>query len=128
MTRRNATMAAQTIHVARARSYLWRWWVIAALLGFVGALTIKTAIEILAEIGGFAAALEAIPPTLFGTFFGAMLGISSGLAQWLVLRRRLAGVGAWVPATLITLIVFWTLHNAEAFGFAHTPWGLVGQG
>jgi hypothetical protein len=116
------------MRIARARNYLWLWWIIASLLGFVGAITIKTTIEILAEIGGFTAALESIPPTLFGTFFGAMLGISNGLAQWLVLRRRVAGVGAWVLATLITLIVFWTLHNAEVFGFAHTPWGLVGQG
>src|SRR6188474_1963894 len=99
-------MATQTIRIARAGTYIWLWWLLAGLAGFVGAMTIKTAIEILADLGGFTAVLEAIPPTLFGTFFGAMLGVSSGLAQWLVLRRRIHGVSAWVPATLLTLIIF----------------------
>ena len=53
-------MATQTIRIARARSYFWLWWLLAALAGFVGCMTIKTAIEILADIGGFTAALEAI--------------------------------------------------------------------
>jgi hypothetical protein len=101
---------------------------LAGLMSFVGGMTIKTVIEILADIGGFSAALEAISPALFGALFGAMLGLSAGLAQWLVLRRRLAGVGAWLPATMLTLTLFWFLHNAEVFGFAHSPWGLVGQG
>jgi hypothetical protein len=121
-------MATQTIRIARAGNYLWLWWFITGLLGFVGGMTIKTVIEIMADIGGFTATLEAISPPMFGALFGAMLGLSTGLAQWLVLRRRIAGVGAWLPATLVALTLFWLLHNAEAFGFAHTPWGLVGQG
>src|SRR5215217_6082431 len=107
-------MATLTIRMARTGNYLWLWWALTGLLGFVGGMTIKTVIEILADLGGFAAALETISPAMFGALFGAMLGVSSGLAQWLVLRRRLDGVSAWLPATLVALIVFWTLHNAEA--------------
>jgi len=121
-------MATQTVRVARAGNYLWLWWALTGLLGFVGGMTIKTIIEILADIGGFSATLEAISPAMFGALFGAMLGVSTGLAQWLVLRRRIEGVGAWLPATLAAWTLFWLLHNAEAFGFAHSPWGLVGQG
>jgi len=121
-------MATQTVRVARASDIFWLWWGLAGLAGFVGGMAIKTAIEITADLGGFTAALEAIAPPVFGALFGAMLGISTGLAQWLVLRRRLGGVGAWLPATLAALVLFWLLHNAEVFGFAHSPWGLVGQG
>ena len=121
-------MATQTVRMVRTGNYLWLRWAITGLAGFVGGMTIKTIIEILADIGGFSAALESISPAMFGALFGAMLGVSTGLAQWLVLRRRIAGVGAWLPATLFTTTLFWLLHNAEVFGFAHTPWGLVGQG
>jgi hypothetical protein len=121
-------MATQTVRVACASDTFWLWWGLTGLLGFGGGMAIKTAIEIAADLGGFTVALEAIPPPVFGALFGAMLGVSTGLAQWLVLRRRLGGVGAWLPATLAALVLFWLLHNAEAFGFAHTPWGLVGQG
>ncbi|HEY3229576.1 MAG TPA: hypothetical protein VGJ87_10165, partial [Roseiflexaceae bacterium] len=121
-------MLTQTMRVARAGSNLWFWWFFTGVLGFIGGMTIKTGIEILADIGGLTAALEALSPAVFGAFFGAMLGLCTGLAQWLVLRRRLDGVGAWVPATLGAWTLFWLLHNAELFGFAHSPWGLVAQG
>jgi hypothetical protein len=121
-------VATQTIRVARAGNYFWLWWFLAALAGFVGGMTIKTAIEILADIGGFTAALEAIPPVVFGALFGAMLGSCTGLAQWLVLRRRIAGVDAWLPATFGATVLFWTLHNSGLLPFWVTPWGLVVQG
>jgi len=35
-----------------------------------------------------------------GATFWALLGLVLGIAQWLVLRRHLPGVGWWVPATL----------------------------
>ena len=121
-------MATQTIRAARVTNLFWLWWGLTGLLGFIGGMTLKTLIEILADIGNFTAVLEAIPAPVFGALFGAMLGASTGLAQWLVLRRRIAGVGAWLPATLAATSLFWLLHNAEVFGFAHSRWGLVGQG
>jgi hypothetical protein len=121
-------MATQTLPMARTGGRLWLWWGLAGVLGFIGGMTIKTVIEILADIGGFSAVLEAISPPVFGALLGAMLGLCTGLVQWLVLRRRVAGMNLWLPATLVAWVVFWYLHNAEAFGFAHTPWGLVGQG
>ena len=120
-------MTAQTISIRRAGDKLWLWWGLAGLLGFAGGMAIKTAIEIAADLGGFAAALESIPAPLFGALFGAMLGGCTGLGQWLALRRRLAGVGAWAPATLAAWALFWTLHNS-VLPFAHSPWGLVLQG
>lgn len=121
-------MATQTLPAARSRSALPLWWAAASLAGFVGGMTIKTLIEIAADLSGYTAALEAISPPVFGALFGLMLGSATGLFQWLVLRRRLAGVGLWPLATLSAYTIFWLLHNAEAFGFAHTPWGLVVQG
>ena len=121
-------MATHTVRMARTGDLLWLWWFFTGVAGFVGGMTIKTIIEILAEIGGFTPVLEAIPPALFGALLGAMLGVSTGFVQWLVLRRRLTNIGAWLPVTLATLSLFWFLHNAEVFGFAHTRWGLVLQG
>jgi hypothetical protein len=120
-------MATQTMRVPRA-SNLWFWWCLTGVLGFIGGMTIKTSIEILATIGGFEATLETISPPVFGALFGTMLGLCTGLAQWLVLRRQISGVGSWMPATLLAWALFWLLHNAEIFGFAHSPWGLVAQG
>ena len=36
-----------------------------------------------------------------------LVGLFVGLAQWLVLRRRLDGVGWWIPATLAASPVIW---------------------
>ena len=121
-------MTTQTLSVTRTSARLPLWWLVAGVAGFVGGMAIKTAIEILAAVGGFTPVLESISPAMFGALLGALLGSCTGLAQWLVLRRYIAGLGAWLPATTGAYIVFWLLHNAEAFGFAHTPWGLVGQG
>jgi len=121
-------VATQTIRVARAGNYFWLWWVLAALAGFIGGMTIKTAIEILADVGGFTTTLEATPPVVFGALLGAMLGSCTGLAQWLVLRRRIADVGAWLPATFSATVLFWTLHNSGVLPFWVSPWGLVVQG
>lgn len=110
------------------QSLFWLWWPVASFAGFLLGVTLKTLVEIVADATGNSAVLEAIPFPLFGTFLGAMLGFSTGLFQWLVLRRRLENIGAWAFATGLAWTVFWTLHNAGAFGWAHTPWGLVGQG
>jgi hypothetical protein len=104
------------------------WWTLAGLAGFVVGMTLKTLVEIIAGITGQSAVLESIPAPLFGTFLGLMLGVSIGFFQWLVLRRSLKNSSAWISGTVFAYTLFWTLHNAGAFGWAHTPWGLVGQG
>jgi hypothetical protein len=121
-------MTTQILPALRQGGSLWWRWFFAGVFGVVGGLAIKFGVDILADIGGFAAVLEAISPVVFGAFLGTMLGLCTGLAQWQVLRRRIDGVGACVPATLLALLVFWILHNAGVLGFAHSPWGLVGQG
>jgi uncharacterized integral membrane protein len=112
----------------RTTNLLWLWWTLAGFLGFIGGMTIKTTIDIVAEVGGFNATLEAISPTFFGTLFGAMLGVSVGFFQWLVLRRKIKNSLPWIGATTLSWILFWTLHNAGVFGFAQSPFGLVMQG
>ena len=121
-------MATQTMRITRKSKTLWLWWGLTGVLGFVGGMTIKTAIEIIAGLGGWSAALEAFPPIVFGALLGAMLGSCTGLAQWLVLRRRLDRVGTWLPATFGALVLFWTLHNSGLLPFWVSPWGLVVQG
>jgi hypothetical protein len=121
-------MTTQTLRATRASNNFRIWWTLAAVAGFVGGMTIKTGIEIAAEIGGFTAVLDAIPPILFGALLGAMLGICSGLAQWLVLRGRMAGASLWPLATFSASTLFWTLHNSGYLPFAYSPWGFVVQG
>lgn len=49
-------MATQTVPLRRAANLLWLRWGLAGLLGFVGGIAIKTAIEIAAEAGNFTTA------------------------------------------------------------------------
>lgn len=36
--------------------------------------------------------------------FGACSGVGIGLAQWLLIRRRVANTGTWVPANIVGLV------------------------
>lgn len=91
----------------------WLRWVAANALGeLLGLAPIALAglalARVLAESGGVAAALAAM---LIFCILGALEGAVMGLAQWLVLRRRLPEVTrrSWVLATLIGAVAAWLL-------------------
>jgi hypothetical protein len=90
----------------------WLRWVVANAAGelfglgpvaFVGIL----AVRVLAEGGGMEAVVGLVLFTLLGAFEGAVVG----LAQWLLLRRRLPNLGrrSWVLATVAGAIAAWFL-------------------
>lgn len=91
----------------------WLRWVAANALGELlglapAALAGLILARVLVESGGAAAALAAM---LIFCILGALEGAVVGLAQWLVLRRRLPEVTrrSWVLATLIGAVLAWLL-------------------
>jgi hypothetical protein len=86
-------------------------WILANILGwpigfFLGAQ--------LASIWGFT-------EFAFGAVIGAMIGLVLGLAQWLVLRTKLAGSSWWIPVSIIawTLSLIAYLPGLNAMGFLY---------
>ena len=74
-----------------------RWWVVASIVGFgVGRL-----------LGD--AAAQGVSASLGYALSGAILGVSVGLAQWLILRRHAAQAGWWVPACGLAWAVGWSI-------------------
>jgi hypothetical protein len=76
--------------------YLQR--VLASAMGFgVGAIL------------GMLASIALLPrdtsPVVFAASFGVLFGAVGGLAQWLVLRRKIPEVGLWVPASALGFMV-----------------------
>ena len=79
-------MASMKLRLTQTERRLGLPWVIANIVGWV--------------IGFFVC--EAVN-TFLATFFvdGLIIGASVGIAQWLVLRRRIAPIGWWVVASIV---------------------------
>jgi hypothetical protein len=84
-------------------------------LGWLLATILGVALGIALMFAGVGALLDDVPPALFGAGLGAVFGTAIGVAQWLVLRRRVGGAGAWVPLTSVSWTVFWALNIAGVF-------------
>ena len=89
---------------------LWLQWVLVSILGFgVGAAignAAANAIPPMTCTQSFSdnpierlTNLPCIQPSLGLVVIVIILGLAGGFMQWLVLRRRIAGAGWWVPAT-----------------------------
>jgi hypothetical protein len=94
-------MAAERSHVGWR---LWLWWVLASTTGLA-----------LGFAGGYAAGFAiggAISGIASQSVFGAMVGVSFGTTQWLVLRRRVSRAGWWVLATTLGMGVGFALVRA----------------
>ncbi len=85
----------------------WLSWVLATVIGVVLGIALMFA--------GAGALLDGKPRAVFGAGLGGVFGTTIGLAQWLVLRRHVGGIGAWVPLTVLGWVVFWALNIAGAF-------------
>jgi hypothetical protein len=103
------TQDAATIDTERAPV---RW---TFLLGWLLATVAGVAVGVAFMFAGVGALLDDAPPAVFGAGLGAVFGTTTGLAQWLILRRYVSGIGVWVPLTSAGWIIFWTLNIAGAF-------------
>ena len=92
--------------VLRRRIAGVRWWILASIVGFA--------------IGKFAAdAVVQSEPGIAGVVLsGAVIGISSGFAQWLVLVRHVSRAELWVVASALGWAIGWVVIGAvdEAIG------------
>ena len=88
----------------------WFTWLLATLAGAVAGLLASMPVQAI-----LMAALPSQPPppwtptetaliVLFKGAEGGMMGAGMGFGQWLVLRRRLPGTGAWVLATALACL------------------------
>jgi hypothetical protein len=91
---------------------LWFQWVLAGVLGYGGGTTIGNALANLIPAmtctqsfsDSFIDRLTNIPciqPSLSLMLIVFILGLAGGFMQWLVLRRRIAGAGWWIPASAL---------------------------
>lgn len=85
----------------------WLRWLLATIIG--------VALGIALMFAGVGMLLDDTPPVVFGVGLGAVFGTTIGIAQWLILRRHVGGIGAWVPLTSAGWMVFWALNIAGAF-------------
>jgi hypothetical protein len=100
-------MAALNIERTSVGRAFWLRWVLVNITGvFVGIALMFAGVGVL---------LDETPQAVFGAGLGAVFGTTLGIGQWLVLRRYLDGIGAWVPLTIVSWIGFWALNIAGAF-------------
>ena len=83
--------------VVRRRIAPMRWWVLASIAGFGVGLA-----------AGEALALN-LSAQVAGVLTGVIIGTALGIAQWLVLRRRLTQAWWWVLANIAAWGVGWPL-------------------
>ena len=107
--------------VLRRRIARAGWWVPASGLGFPIALVIALGAGM--SLGGNSIAA----PMLLGVVFG----ILSGIMPWLILRRRLARAGWWIPAHLLGSLVGGALgiiafHAMALLRLYQFPWTAAG--
>ena len=108
--------ALDEVRIERTRAgwRFWLQWVLASMLGFgVGAamagfipnsITSMTCMQsssdsLIDRLTNFPCNLQ----TLVLLLMVVILGLAGGFMQWLVLRRRIAGTGWWVPASTLSL-------------------------
>lgn len=91
--------------VLRRRIAPMGWWVLVSIIGF--------------GVGKFAGevAVQGMPTGVGHAVTGAIIGVSIGIAQWLVLRRHVARAEWWVWANIAAWALGWSLislaENAE---------------
>lgn len=108
-----STIARSSTHNV---GFLLRW-LLASSAGVVIGMALLLAASIMLE--GFVAQLPGTSGDwVFGLVVGCSFGSCLGVAQWLVLRRFLAGTAIWIPATMAAfvfacLIIFGLLNGGD---------------
>jgi hypothetical protein len=97
----------------RIRFAAWIRWLLFTSAGLVAGLVVFIIVgSFLGEAG------DEAPPIVFGSVLGVIFGTTFGIAHWLVLRRYLDRIAAWIPAsaaafTLATAVVFALLNGDD---------------
>lgn len=97
----------------------WRF-----ICAWTGASLLAVSVSFGLMLAGLGTLLNYASPLVFGAAVGALFGFTSGLAQWLVLRRRLDGGFGWVLVTGLAWMLFWSLNMTGVFGHGE---GMVGK-
>jgi predicted Ser/Thr protein kinase len=103
-----------TGHRVDEKWVLWAGWLLATALGWavgwaVGAPLSESVARPIGETGAMLAA-----ETLGGAVAWGTLGLMTGVAQWLVLRRHMSNAGWWVPASVIGWAVAGSVRWSQA--------------
>jgi hypothetical protein len=100
-----------TSNGALSNRAFWLQWVVANLLGeFVGlGLVGLIGYAMVAVFGEPNAFFQALAFAIVAVALGALEGSIVGYAQFLVIRRRLPQLRAWVAATILGAVIAWTL-------------------
>ena len=96
--------------------WFWLLWLLATIAGLIVSLAIMFV--------GLGAMLDNAPEAVFGAVFGGVLGAGYGVAQWVMLRKYVDGIGWWVPLTVVGWTVFWAANIAGLLGEGR---GLAGK-
>jgi hypothetical protein len=73
------------------------WWIVVSIVGFgIGKLVSD-------QIG------QALPGPVGMVLGGAAIGLSAGVAQWLILSRRYSHAGLWIGANVVGWAAAWSL-------------------
>lgn len=78
-------------------------WVVANLLGWIVGITTAESLTWLAARRGLPWSFDSDLVASYAIL--VMLGITVGVGQWIVLRRRLPGAATWIPATMVGFLV-----------------------
>lgn len=100
--------------------WFWLMWLLATIVALAITLVIMGA--------GLGALVDNAPEVLFGAVLGGVLGITSGITQWLILRRYLDRIGAWVPLTILGWVLFWAVNLSGLLGEGSGVTGKIVEG
>jgi hypothetical protein len=87
---------------------LWFLWTLGAFLAIIIGLALL--------IFGVGEAINDAPPAVFGIAIGVIFGSGLGIVQWLVIRKKIANLGLWVPITIAVWVIFWLMNFAGLLG------------
>ncbi len=103
---------------------LWLQWVVASTVGMLLGFIVGFPLSFLV--------MDIVGERLGQSFGGIVIGIGVGVLQWLVLRRRISGVGWWVLTSaaggLIIPVAFEGLSESLSFGALMSFTGVVAMG
>jgi hypothetical protein len=101
-------MATVRIERTNIGTGFWLQWVLASILGFaVGAAIYNAIVNSITSMTCTLSSSDSLVdrltnfPCILPTLGTALIGAVGGFMQWLVLRRQVAGVGWWVPASTL---------------------------
>lgn len=98
-------------HANQTKSVLWLRWAAYSLLAYLSSIGLF--------IAGLGQLINNVGPFLFGATLGGVMGLLSGFAQYLILKKYIPAVTGWVRSSCLGWMIFWSLNITGAFGRGH---------